>query len=56
MCINGCLCTRGCCCALALHKHITQKTHGRLMGLRGYRIGNVDVTLILQKPKVRGLA
>ena len=31
----------------------TNRKH-RLMGLRGYRIGNVDVTLILQKPKVGG--
>lgn len=30
----------------------TKKQTNRLMGLRGYRIGNVDVTLILQKPKV----
>ncbi|EKU22275.1 2-C-methyl-D-erythritol 2,4-cyclodiphosphate synthase [Nannochloropsis gaditana CCMP526] len=27
----------------------------RLMTLRGYRIGNVDVTLILQKPKVKDI-
>jgi len=27
----------------------------RLMTLRGYKIGNVDVTLILQKPKVMGI-
>ncbi len=46
----------------SIHTHTRTPRHAclpiyssrfRLMGLRGYRIGNVDVTLILQKPKVR---